>query len=154
MEDRVPALTVRNAVHERVEVGLLLGMVKVAVMIIVPGERAAAKPLPLIVATDVLDEVQVTLVVISWLVWLVASEYAPVAVNCWVNPAGMVRLAGVTAMEDSDAEVTIRVVFPKISPEGVVILAVMLGEPVATAVAKPPLSLNSANDLFDDSQVA
>jgi hypothetical protein len=150
MEDKVPAVTLRIAVHERVEVGTLLGMVKVAVMVIVPGERAVAKPLPLTVATDGLDDVQVTCVDISWLVWLVASEYAPVAVNCWVNPAGMVRLVGVTDMEDKLAEVTVSVVVPDLPPK----VAVIVGVPTATAVARPVFLLTIAKDVFDESQVA
>ena len=44
-------------------------MVEVAVMVVVPSAMAVAKPLLLIVATDVLDELQVTSVVISSLVW-------------------------------------------------------------------------------------
>jgi hypothetical protein len=42
-------------------------MLDVAVMIVVPGPTAVASPLLLMVATDVLEEVQVTSLVISLL---------------------------------------------------------------------------------------
>jgi hypothetical protein len=72
---------------------------EVAVMVAVPTETAVARPLLLIVAIDVFDELQVTCVVISW---LVSSEYVPEAENCWVFPAGMLGLAGVTEMVPSE----------------------------------------------------
>lgn len=37
-------------------------------------------------ATDAFDEVQMTMVVISW---VVPSEYMPVALNCGLNPTGI-----------------------------------------------------------------
>ena len=51
-----------------------------------PAATAVARPLLLTVAASVLDEVQVTCVVISW---LVPSEYAPEAANCWVRSHGV-----------------------------------------------------------------
>ena len=59
---------------------------EVAVMVAVPAATAVARPLLFTVATDVLDELQVTCVVISW---VVPSEYVPEAANCLVFPAGM-----------------------------------------------------------------
>ena len=57
-----------------------------------------------------LDEVQVTCVVIFW---VDPSEYVPVAVNCWVIPTAMLAVAGVTAIEDNvTAAVTVRVAVP------------------------------------------
>jgi hypothetical protein len=51
-----------------------------AVMVVLPTIwPALARPLLSIVATDVSDELQVTCMVISW---LVPSAYVPVAVNC------------------------------------------------------------------------
>ena len=41
---------------------------EVAVMVVAPVATAVARPLLLTVATEVLDELQVTCVVISWLV--------------------------------------------------------------------------------------
>jgi len=86
----------------------------------------------LTVATDVLDELQVTDPVIFC---VVLSEYVPVAVNWRVEPAAMIRLAGVTAMETSVAVcgVIVNVVEPEMLPNMAVIVVV----PAATAVAKP-----------------
>ncbi len=52
----------------------------------------------MIVATAVVDEVQVT-----WLVrfWVLESEYVPVAVNCCVPPMRHDGFAGVTAIDVS-----------------------------------------------------
>jgi hypothetical protein len=71
---------------------------EVAVMVAEPVAMAVARPLLLTVATDVFEEFQVTCVAISW---LVASEKVPEAENCLVLPAGMLGLAGVTAIETS-----------------------------------------------------
>ena len=75
----------------------------------------------------------------------------PVAVNCWVVPEGMlgiVRLAGVTDLEERLAEVTVKAVLPKILPEA----AEMIAAPAATAVARP-LLLMVATDVFDERQM-
>ncbi len=101
-----------------------------------------ARPPLLTVATDVLDELQVTCVVISW---LPPSENLPVAVNCWMDPTSM---PGVTTMEDRAAEVTVRVVLTEILPE----VAVMVAVPGATAMARP-LLVTVATDVFDEPQV-
>jgi hypothetical protein len=92
MEDGVAGVTVRVVFPEILH--------KVAVMVAVPDATAVARPLLFTVATDVLDDLQVTCVVISW---LVPSEYIPEATNCFVTPAGMLGLAGVTDMEVSVA---------------------------------------------------
>ena len=118
---------------------------EIAVMVIVPAVRALAKPLLLTVATAVLDELQVTCAVI---LWVVPSEKVPVAVNCWVVPPGTLRLAGVTAMEDRAAEVTVRGVPPETFPEA----AVMIVVPAVRAVAKPSL-LTVATAVLDELQV-
>ena len=68
---------------------------KAAVMVAVPAATPVARPLLTIVAVAVLDELQVTCVVISW---VVDSEYVPVAVNCWVAPTTILTVAGVTAV--------------------------------------------------------
>jgi hypothetical protein len=90
MEDRVAEFTVRVVFPETLP--------EMAVMVEVPAATPVARPLPLSVATEGLDEVQLTCVVISW---LVPSEYVPVAVNCLATPAGMLGLRGVTAIETS-----------------------------------------------------
>ena len=105
MEDRVAAVTVRVAVPDF--------PLKVAVMVAVPAALAVAKPLLATVAVVVLDEVQVTCVVI---VWVDPSEYVPVAVNCWVVPATLVAVAGITAIEDKVAAVTVRFVVSDLPP--------------------------------------
>jgi len=92
MEDRMAEVTVKVVLPKILP--------EAAEMIAVPGATAVARPALLTIATDVFDEHQATCVVISW---LVASEYVPVAVNCWVIPEGMlgiVRLAGVKDMDD------------------------------------------------------
>jgi hypothetical protein len=97
------------------------------------------------VATDVLDDVQITCRVISW---MVPSEYVPEAVNRWMTPTGMLGLAGVTDMEDRVAEVTVRLELPEAAPE----VAVMVVMPGAMAVAKPLLS-TAATDGVDELQM-
>jgi hypothetical protein len=120
---------------------------EVAVMVVVPAAMAVPRPLLLLtVNTIVIAELQMTSVVISR---VVPSAYVPVAVNCWVVPRGMLRLAGVTAMDDRAAEVTVRVVLPEIVSK----VAVMVAVPVATPVTKPVL-LTVAIDGSDEFQVA
>ena len=116
-----------------------------AVMVVVPAATAVAWPPLSTVATGVLDEVQVICVVISW---VVPSEYVPEAVNCLVFPAGTLGLAGVTAIEDRVAGVTVMVVFPAILPEA----AVMVAVPATTAVASPVL-LTVVTEVFEEAQV-
>lgn len=64
---------------------------------------------------------------------MLPSEKVPVAVNCWVVPRAILRLVGVTAMDTSEAAVTVRVVVPEIVPD----VAVIVVEPVAAGVANP-----------------
>ena len=137
MEDRVAVITVR--------VVLPVILPEVAVMLVVPGPIAVTRPLLLTVATAGVDEVQVTWGVRSW---VVESENVPVAVNCWVVCRRILESVGVTAMEDSVADVTVRVVLPEILPE----VAVTVVVPAATAVARPAL-LTVATDGFDEVQV-
>jgi hypothetical protein len=126
--------------------GEVLGMV--AVMVAMPPATAVARPLLSILAARVLDEIQMTCAVISW---LVPSEYSPKAVNCWVNCTWIFGLTGVTSTEDTEdrvAEVTVRVVLPEIPPE----VAVMVAVPAATAVARPLLS-TVTNDVLNELQM-
>jgi hypothetical protein len=125
-EDNVALVTVRVAVP--------VLPLKAAVMVAVPAATPVARPLLLIVAADVGSEVQVACVVIFW---VVESEYVPVAVNCWVFPAAMLAVAGVTAMEDMVAAVTVRVAVPDLPLK----VAVMVAEPAALAVARPLLAI-------------
>jgi hypothetical protein len=124
-----------------------------AVMVVVPGAIAVARPLLSTVATNVLDELQMTCVAISK---LVPSTNAPKAANCWVIPPGILGLAGVTDMEDRAAEITPKAVVPKEGPVekllGMVEVAVMVTTPGEMAVARPWL-LIFATDVSDELQV-
>src|SRR5229473_6910939 len=94
------------------------------------------------VATEVFEELQVTEVVITW---VLPSEYVPVAVNCWVSPAGMVGV-GVTAIETRVAGFTVRAaVLLVMAPE----VAVMLELPVVRPVASPPLLIEATAPLLE-----
>ena len=126
MEDKVAAVTVRVAVPDL--------PLKAAVIVAVPAALAVASPLLATVAVVVLEELQVTCVVMSW---FVPSEYEPEAENCWVFPAGTPAVAGVTAMEDRVAAVTVTVAVPQIAPK----VAVMVAVPAALAVANPLLTI-------------
>jgi hypothetical protein len=112
-------------------------------MAVVPAETAVANPLALIVATPVLDDVQVTWLVIFC---VVLSEKVPVAENGWETPTRIAGFAGVTAIEVSDGgALTVNVVLlvTLASAAAIVVL------PAETAVAKP-LALMVANVVFDD----
>ena len=102
--------------------------------VVVPAAVPVASPLEpdalLIVATPVLEELQVTEAVRSC---VVLSEKAPVAVNCRVVPLAMLRLVGVIAMDTSIAGVTVSVVELETLPE----VAVIVVEPEAADVARP-----------------
>ena len=88
MEERLADVTVRMVPPEISP--------KVAVMIVVPAARPLAKPLLLTVATAVLEDRQVTYVVISS---VGATGNFPVALNCWVVSMSMIGFSGVTVME-------------------------------------------------------
>ena len=125
MEDKVgAAVTVR--------VVLPWTLPEVARMVTEPVALAVARPLLLMVALDVLDELQVTWAVISR---VVPSEYVPAAANCWVAPTALLGLAGVTVIEVKVAALTVRVVVSEILPE----VTLMVVVPAATAVARPLL---------------
>jgi hypothetical protein len=103
----------------------------------------------LIVATPVLDELQVAEAVKSC---VVLFENVPVAVNCRVVPLAIEGLIGVTAIDASVAAVTVREVEPDILPD----FAVTVVEPVATEVVnplKPAALLIVATPVLDELQV-
>jgi hypothetical protein len=105
----------------------------VAVMVVVPAASPDALPTLSMVAVAMLDELQTTCVVKSW---VLASEKVPVAVNCWVVPLAMLGLVGVTAMDWRVAVVTVRSVLPLLPP----VVALMVVVPAAKADALPALS--------------
>ena len=84
----------------------------------------------LIVATGKDDELHVTDAVMSW---LDPSENVPVALNCCVVPETMFVLAGATAMDNSVAGVTVRVVEPDVPLNA----AEIVEEPTVVEEASP-----------------
>jgi hypothetical protein len=84
----------------------------------------------LMVAIVASEELQVTVLVTSW---MVPSVNVPVAVNCSASPSGSDGMAGVTAMETSAADVTVNPVEPVMEPDA----ALTVVEPVALLVAWP-----------------
>ena len=112
---------------------------QVAVIVVVPAANEVANPIEpavlTIVAIDCDDEVQLATFVN---IRVVLSENVPVAMNCCVAPRAMFGLAGVTVMEESVAEVTLRVAELDIMLPDEAVIVVL---PVATAVANPVLSI-------------
>ena len=102
----------------------------VAVMVELPTLTAVASPELLTVTTLPDEEVQVAKLVTSC---VVLSVKVAVAVNCWVVPAGIVALEGVTAIELMIACVTVTEVEPVIKPE----VAEMFAEPMPFPLTRP-----------------
>jgi hypothetical protein len=102
----------------------------VAVIVDEPTPTPVAKPAVEMVATDEVEELQVTeLVRFCGLPLL----YAPVAVNCSVPPAEIDGFTGVTAIETRPVAETLRDAVPLMLPD----VAVMVALPLATPVARP-----------------
>jgi len=120
-----------------------------AVMVLDPCAAAVATPFDpaalLMLATAVEDEFQAT-----WDVrfCVVPSLYVPVAVYCWVSPAGSVEVLGVTAMDTRAAAVTVSGAEPDTLPSA----ALTVVEPCAVAVARPfdPEALLTATTVEGD----
>ena len=102
-----------------------------ALIVLVPVPTPVANPPEVIVATVVVSELHVA-VLVRFCVEL--SENVPVAVNCFVVPLAIEGFAGVTAIDTSVGAVTVRVVVPLRAPEAALIVLV----PAATPVANPP----------------
>ncbi len=85
----------------------------VALIVVEPAAFDEAKPEALIVAAPVLDDIQVTDVVKSW---VVLSENVPIATNCSVVPLAMLGFTGVIAMDTSVVQVTVMFVVPDLLP--------------------------------------
>ena len=126
MESRTAAVTVKVASS--------LIAPRVAVMVVEPTVLLVARPPVAIVATVVLELLQVTSAVRSG---VEASEKVPVAVNCCILPAATEGVAGVTCIDCSVVAVTVSVVLPLIAPE----VAVMIVVPASKVVARPVLSI-------------
>jgi hypothetical protein len=125
----------------------------VAVIVVEPTATGVVSPFEpavlLMAATDVADELQVTVVVRFC---VDPSEYVPVAVNCWVVPSAMLGLDGVITRDTSVAGVTVSVALADMLPD----VAVIVVEPAATGVASPfePVVLPIvATDVADELQV-
>ena len=103
---------------------------EVAVILAVPMPTLCARPALLMVAVDgVSDDHMAVLVKFC----VLPSEYVPVAVNCCAVPDAMDGIVGVTAIDSSVAEVTVKGVDPLIVPE----VAVMFAVPSPTLLANP-----------------
>lgn len=75
---------------------LWLTLPRRAEILVVPLVSELAKPVALIVATEVVEEVHVTRFVRSE---LLPSLYAPVAVNCWLVLTGIDEAAGAIVID-------------------------------------------------------
>jgi hypothetical protein len=120
----------------------------VAVMVVVPALALEAVPLALIVATGGSEEFQVTEFVMSC---VVPSLKVPVAAKPNDSPSVRLGVAGVTAMDTSEAFETDRVAEPIMGLSS----APMMVLPGATAVARPRLgeeSLIVATGAFEEVQ--
>jgi hypothetical protein len=118
---------------------------KMALMVVLPAATLEARPCALIVAAAALDDVQVTVVVMSC---VLLSLKVPVALNCLVVPTDMLEFAGLTAMETRVAAVTVREAVPLTPPD----VAVMVAVPVPVLLANPVESI-FATDVEDEDQV-
>ncbi len=107
-----------------------------AVIVVVPRFRAVAKPLAVIEATPIFEELHVTVPVMSC---VDPSENVPIAVNCCNVPREIEGFAGVTAIEVTVAPVTVSVALEEMPPEA----AVMAELPAAIARARPGTPLAS-----------
>lgn len=103
---------------------------KIAEIVLAPAATLVTSPWLLIVAAAALEELHSTEFVMSCVVLLLK---APVAVNCFVAPIGIVELAGETVTEVRVAFVTVTAAVPLIPAE----LAVTVTLPAATPVASP-----------------
>src|SRR6266478_5496450 len=117
------AVTVSTAVFEVIPLW-------VALMSLEPMATPVARPVALIVAAAVLEEVQVTELVRFW---VVPSLKVPVAVNCCESPLAIEALAGAMVIDCSTAAVTVSSVEPLMLP----LVAEIVDVPVPTVVAKP-----------------
>ena len=109
-----------------------------------PAATPVARPPATMVATPVLEDVQLALAVMSV---VELSLWVAVAVNCCVDPTANDGDACVTAMEVMP--VTARVVLP-LTPLSE---AVMVVEPAEAAVARPA-ALMAATAVLDEDQAA
>jgi hypothetical protein len=115
----------------------------VAVIVAVPAETPVAIPVVAIVATEVLFEIQFTVVLISR---VVLSENVPVAIKVFVDPINIEAVVGVIAIETKVLVVTIIVVVIETLPD----VAVMVAVPAETPVTMPVVAIVAMPLLFED----
>ena len=127
IDDRSAAFMVREV--------LPLTEADAAAMVRVPRFPPTARPLVVIEATRLSDDVQVT---VSLMSCVVPSEKVPMAVNCWRTPKGIEAFAGVTTIEFSTALVTMRLAVPKIVS---LAAAVIVTLPGAKPLTRPCVSI-------------
>jgi hypothetical protein len=151
IDPNVAGVTVKVALLERLLQTLATLQVAVIVAVPVPAPTVLTSPLPLTVASEVFEEVQVRSLLTFW---VVLSEKVAVAVICWLVPAAMLGIGGVRTIEDSVAGVTVTVKFEVTLPQ-------TLGDaqtPLIIAVPAPtvltlPLLLTVATALLDEVHV-
>ena len=118
-----------------------------AVICELPIATPLAKPVELIVATDVVPDTHVACELKSC---VVLSLYVPVAVNCFVVPFAIDGFTGVTAIDTSVAAVTVNVSAGLVTPFS----AAVIGDvPTPAPVARPP-EVIVATELVPDTHVA
>lgn len=108
-----------------------------------PTPTPLARPVLEIVAMLVVREDQVTELVMFW---VVPSLYLPVAVNWSVSPFAMEGFAGVTAIDDRVAPVTVSIVEAVTEPDA----AWIVDEPTAMALARPAGETVATDGVSDD----
>jgi hypothetical protein len=118
----------------------------VAVIMVVPRFTPVATPLTVIDAVLGLEEVHVTVLVMSW---VVLSEKVPSAVYCCWTPNGIVLLGAVTAIEVTVALETVKVAVPEMEPEVAVMVAVPAPTPSATPLVGNTPLINATADEDD-----
>ena len=104
----------------------------VAEIVVCPTASPVARPVPLTLATVVVDELHVTEFV---RVCVLPSLNVPVAVNCFVVPTAMLELMGVTAMDTNVAPDTVSDAVPLTDPDVAVMVAVPVPTPDTIPVA-------------------
>ena len=90
-------------------------------MVVVPIAMALPKPLALIVATEEIDELQITEAVISCVVPLLK---VPVAINCVAVPRPIDLLSGVTIILVRVGRVTVNGAVPLMLPDAALMVVV------------------------------
>jgi hypothetical protein len=118
-----------------------------ALIFAVPCATAVAWPATPTVATDVLSDAQVTLLLITC---VLPSLKVPVAVNCTCVPGAIVSPAGVTEMEERVALVTVSTVVALNEPKD----APMFEDPAALPFASPVVAPMVATVVSSEVQVA